>query len=152
MNTNYNSLEDSGWLQLEPLLEAHLPSKLPIPAPQVIEKQVVIPVTKKKLQPSLTEIWVSGGCICLVLIAGWGLFQDRLTDSTTMLLAQKHQKRMQLLKVKQIAEGDSTIKTGYQKQFLDYLKRQKKQNVVIERPYPVEIDVNVSDKRMIPTE
>lgn len=152
MNTNYNSLEDSGWLQLESLLDAQLPSNLPIPVPQVVDKQVVTPIKKTTIQPSLTEIWVAGGCICLVLIAGWGLFQDRLTDSTELLLAQKHQKRMQLLKVKQIAEGDSTIKTGYQKQFLDYLKRQKKQNVVIERPYPVEIDVNVSDKRMIPTE
>ncbi len=148
MNTNYNSLEDSGWLQLEPLLDAHLPSNLPIPAPQIIEKQVVTPVPKKITQPSLTEIWVGGGCICLVLIVGWGLFQDRLTDSTAMLLAKKHQKRMQLLKVKQIAENDSTLKTGYQKQFLDYLKRQKKQNSTVERPFPEEIDVNVSDKRI----
>jgi hypothetical protein len=148
MNTNYNSLEDSGWLQLEPLLDAHLPSNLPIPAPQSIEKQVVTPVKKVVMQPSLTEIWIGGGCICLVLIVGWGLFQDRLTDSTAMLLAKKHQKRMQLLKVNQIAEGDSTIKTGYQKQFLDYLKRQKKQNAPVERPFPMEIEVNVSDKRM----
>ncbi|MEY4934095.1 MAG: hypothetical protein RIS64_454 [Bacteroidota bacterium] len=148
MNTNYNSLEDSGWLQLEPLLEAHLPSNLPIPAPQIVEKQAVTLVKKELKQPSLTEIWVTGGCICLVLIAGWGLFQDRLTDSTAMLLAQKHQKRMQLLKVKQIAEGDSSLKTGYQKQFLDYLKRQKKQNATIERPYPIEIEVNISDKSM----
>jgi hypothetical protein len=148
MNTNYNSLEDSGWLQLEPLLDVQLPSNLPIPAPQIVEKQVVTPVTKKINQPSLTEIWVGGGCICLVLLVGWGLFQDRLTDSTAMLLAKKHQKRMQLLKINHISEGDSTVKTGYQKQFIEYLKRQKKQNAAVERPYPIEIDVNVSDKRM----
>jgi hypothetical protein len=148
MNTNYNSLEDSGWLQLEPLLEAYLPSNLPIPAPQIIEKQVVTPVKTAAKQPTLTEIWMGGGCICLVLIVGWGLFQDRLNDSTAMLLAKKHHKRMQLLKIKNISEGDSTIKTGYQKQFLEYLKHQKKQNTTLERSYPVEIDVNVSDKRM----
>jgi hypothetical protein len=146
MNTNYNSLEDSGWLQLEPLLDARLPSNLPIPAPQLVEKQAVKPIEKKITQPSLSEIWIGGGCICLVLLTGWGLFQDRLVDSTTMLLTQKHQKRIQLMKVK-ISEGDSTLKTGYQRAFFEYLNHQKKQNPVVEQPYPIEIDVNVSDKR-----
>jgi hypothetical protein len=139
-------MEDSGWLQLETLLDVHLPSNLPISVPQVVEKQVVTPVVKSLFQPSLTEIWVAGGCICLVLIVGWGLFQDRLTDNTAMLLTKKHQKRMQLLKVNHISEGDSSLRTGYQRQFFEYLKRQKKQNSAVERPYPVEIDVNVSDK------
>jgi hypothetical protein len=146
MNTNYNSLEESGWLQLESLLDARLPSNLPIPAPQIVEKQGIKQVEKIKIQPSLAEIWMGGGCICLVLLTGWGLFQDRLVDSTAMLLTQKHQKRIQLMKVK-ISEGDTTLRTGYKRAFFEYLNHQKKQNPVVERSYPIEIDVNVSDKR-----
>ncbi|MEO0040896.1 MAG: hypothetical protein RL329_344 [Bacteroidota bacterium] len=148
MNTNYNSLEDSGWLQLQPLLDAHLPADFPIPKPPMIEKRPILILEKQRKEPSLTEIWVSGGCICLVLIVGWLLFQDRLVDTTAMLMAQKHQKRLQLLKVNHLTSSDSTFKLRHQKLLLEYLKPSKKQNTAIERPYPIEIDVNVSDKRM----